>query len=817
MNGPPKVFISYSHDSPEHEANVLALADRLREDGIDAGLDQYERFPAEGWELWQQRQIQAAGFVLMVCTATYQRRFDAEEVPGKGLGAISEAGFIRQLLYDAGGVNEKFVPVLLTDADRAHIPLVLERYQRFAVHTEQGYEDLYRLLTDQPRVRKPVLGRLRALPAQERKPDYRNRYWNLPPRNPFFTGRDEYLKALEHALARGGTAALTQPQAISGLGGIGKTQTAIEYAYRHRDQYRAVLWSRADTRDAVVSGYAAIASLLDLPEKDERDTKVTAEAVRRWLERQTGWLLILDNVEDLACVAQPFLPADATGHVLITTRLQATGAIAQSVELEKMEPEEGALFLLRRAKLIAPDAPLEAAFETDRKPAREITEQVAGLPLALDQAAAYIEETPSTPAKYLKLYRTEGAALRDRRGKLATDHASVTITFSLAFARVAEANPAAADLVRACAFLAPDAIPEEIFTQGGKELGKPLAQAAGKPLSWDAAVAEAGRFRLIHRNVAKDTLNIHRLVQEVLKDGMDAPTRRVWAERVVQALNKVFPLVEFQSWPQCERLIPHAIAAGRLVEDFGLDSIAAARLLNQSGYYLHGRARYAEAEPLYRRALAIREKAQGPDHPDTATTLNNLAGIYDEQGRYVEAESLYQRAIAICEKGLGPDHANTAASLNNLALLYHHQGRYAEAEPLYQRALAIREEALGPDHPSTATSLNNLAGLYHDQGRYGEAEPLLQRALAIYEKALGPDHPNTAASLNNLAGLYDSQGRYGEAEPLYQRALAICEKALGPDHPKTAGSVYNYALFLRQRGRAAEAEKLEARFKAAGR
>jgi tetratricopeptide (TPR) repeat protein len=794
----PTVFISYSHDSPEHEAKVLELANRLRADGIDAVLDQYESSPPEGWELWGQRQIQTARFVLVVCTATYRRRFDGEEEPGKGLGATSEAGFIRQLLYNAGGVNEKFFPVLLTDADSEHIPLKLQGYHHFSLYTAQGYEELRLHLTGQSRVRKP------ALPPREGKSDYL--YWNLPPRNPFFTGREDFLKRLEDGLADG------RAQAISGLGGIGKTQTAIEYAYRHRDQYRAVLWSGADSRDALVSGFGAIASLLDLPEKEERDANVVAEAVRRWLERQTGWLLILDNVEELVGVVKPFLPASGTGHLLMTTRLQATGAIAQNVELEKMEPEEGALFLLRRAKVIAPDAPLEAASEADRKPAREITGEVDGLPLALDQAAAYIEETPSTPAKYLKLYRTEGAALRRRRGSLATEHDSVTITFSLAFAQVEKTNPAAADLVRACAYLAPDAIPEEIFTQSGKKLGKPLAKAAGKPLAWDEAVEAAGRFRLIHRNVANDTLNIHRLAQEVLKDGMDAPTRRVWAERVVLALNEVFPLVEFQSWPQCERLTPHAVVAGRLVEDFGLDFVAAAHLLNESGYYLKGRARYAEAEPLYQRALAIKEEALGSGHPSTAASLNNLAELYRSQDRYGEAEPFLQRALAICEKALGPDHPNTAISLNNLAGFYDNQGRAGEAEPLYRRALAIKEEALGSGHPSTAASLNNLAEIYRDQGRYGEAEPLYQRALAIQEKALGPDHPDTATSLNNLALLYKRQGRYAEAEPLYQRALAICEKTLGPDHPSTVLSVRNYAIFLRHRGRAAEAEKLEARF-----
>src|ERR1035437_335988 len=152
---PPAVFISYSHDSPEHEAEVLALANRLGADGIDAVLDQFESFPLKGWDLWGQEQIQTARFVLVVCTATYRRRFDGEEESGKGLGATSEAGYIRQLLYNAGGVNEKFFPVLLTDADSEHIPLGLQRYHRFSPYTEQGYEELRLLLTGQSRVRKP--------------------------------------------------------------------------------------------------------------------------------------------------------------------------------------------------------------------------------------------------------------------------------------------------------------------------------------------------------------------------------------------------------------------------------------------------------------------------------------------------------------------------------------------------------------------------------------------------------------------------------------------------------------------------------------
>jgi CHAT domain-containing protein/Flp pilus assembly protein TadD len=233
----------------------------------------------------------------------------------------------------------------------------------------------------------------------------------------------------------------------------------------------------------------------------------------------------------------------------------------------------------------------------------------------------------------------------------------------------------------------------------------------------------------------------------------------------------------------------------------------ATSLNNLAGLY-GDQGRYDEAEPLYERSLAIYEEALGENHPHVATALNNLAGLYDSQGRYDEAEPLYERSLAIREKALGENHPSVATSLNNLALLYSNQGRYNEAEPLHQRSLAIREKVLGENHPDVAQSLNNLASLYRDQGRYNEAEPLIQRSLAIVEKALGENHPHVATSLSNLAGLYSFQGRYNEAEPLYERSLAIYEKALGENHPDVATSLNDLALLHHSQGRYNEAEPL---------
>ena len=233
-----------------------------------------------------------------------------------------------------------------------------------------------------------------------------------------------------------------------------------------------------------------------------------------------------------------------------------------------------------------------------------------------------------------------------------------------------------------------------------------------------------------------------------------------------------------------------AIEAKEKVEG---ETVAVATLMNIIGLFLYEMALYPSALPFYEWALAIKEKALGPDHRDFATSLNNLALLYKSQGKYEEAEPLYKRALEIREKALGPDHPDVATSLDYLAQLYYWQGKYDEAEPLFRRALEMSEKALGTDDPDVAMSLINLAAIYRSQGKYTEAEQLVTRALEISEKALSPDHPAVAASLNNLAALYDSQGKYAEAEPLYKRALEINENVLGPDHPDVASSLNNLA------------------------
>lgn len=807
---PSRVFISYTHDAPEHASRVLELSDRLRSEGIDAMIDRYEETPPEGWPRWMINQISTADFVLMVCTETYKRRFEGNEEQGKGLGGNWEGAVLTQNLYEDQGKNTRFIPVVFHVEDTSSIPLVLRSTTHYRLDIEDGYERLYRRLTGQPSVAKPELGERRVLPPLQKQRSRPVKLWNVPyPRNPFFTGRESILAEIREGFASGGG-----PQTVCGIAGVGKTQIASEYAHHYRDDYEAVLWVQADSYEDFITSCVAIAHLLDLPAKDVTDQNAMIGAVKNWLATNGRWLLICDNTNDLETIIQQLLPQRFTGHVLFTTQIRITGSLAKSIEVRQLEPDEGALLLLRRAKFIEEGDSLEEVQPEHRLAAKGISEELGGLPLALDQAGAFIEEVPSTPEEYLHLYQKEGARLREERGYVSARHPeSVTVAFALSFAKVEAANQASADLLRLCALLSPEPIPEEILVLGAAELGESLGSAAVEPMGLVRAISETSRYSLLLRDPIAKTLTVHRLVQHVLRDEMNSVERQRWSQRVVQAVSKAFAEVEFSDWQIDERLLPHAQACASLVREWSFEDADAARLLERAGIHLTKRARFDEAEPLLRLSLDIREKILGPEHLYVAGTLNSLGSLYAEQLKYREAEPLLERSLRIREQNLHPDHPNLARALDGLALLYLYMGRYTDAEPLFKRALEICEKVEDKkydieERADVATTYNNMALLYESQGRYEEAEPLYKRALEIHEKTVGAEHPFVATVLNNLANLYRMQGNYAESEQLQKRALEIREKIQGPEHPDVGASLLALAAIHGNQGDYQEAERL---------
>ncbi|HUW64047.1 MAG TPA: FxSxx-COOH system tetratricopeptide repeat protein, partial [Spirochaetia bacterium] len=603
--------------------------------------------------------------------------------------------------------------------------------------------------------------------------------WNVPHfRNPNFTGRKALLRKLRTTLVSGRHAA--HIRAIAGLGGVGKSQVALEYAYRHTRDYDVVWWIRAEEPATLAIDYAQLATKLGLLAKDLPQSDHIA-AVRAWLGQNGGWLLIFDNADSPEEI-RPYMPQGGTGHILVTSRNPNWKEIAFVMPVEIWEREESVKFLCRRTE------------QTDKVMASDLAKELGDLPLALEQAAAYVEAAGVTLAQYLNLFRHYHLELMKRNRPPAGYKATVTTTWKITFEQVQEASPAGADLLRLCSFLAPDDIPKEFLTNGREWLPKPLRFAVANPLKYNQILADLRRYSLINLN--QEVLSLHRLVQAVQRDELTDKQREYWSQITLRFINELIHRGQddMRVWPKYFRLLPHALEATKHCEEHlepqHPDMINSFSNLARLYYEL---GNYQQAESLLHRVLAVKEKLLGPDNPDIATNLNNLALLYTNQGKYEAAEPLYQRALFITETALGPNHRNVGVALNNLALLYDIQGKYVAAGPLYHRALVNSERALGPNHPDIAITLNNLAGLHESQGNYELNELLYQRALLITEKSLGPDHPTVAATLNNLAGLYTSQGKYEDAEPLYQRALAIIEKALGPEHPSVAITLNNLA------------------------
>lgn len=636
-------------------------------------------------------------------------------------------------------------------------------------------------------------------------------FWTVPyQRNLHFTGRTDLLDHLDQRLflkeqTTIHPVALVQTLAVKGLGGIGKTQIALEYAYRARERNRDahILWIPAASEEAIIACFVRWAQILSPAKETRTDQHRCVAEIICWLEHcQQDWLLIFDNVEDMSLV-QRYFPQQGRGSILMTTRSTAVASVTTSFEVNQLSLMEGTEFLLRRTCRLD-------ANDDESNTATNVVIALDGFPLALDQAGAYIEETGCGFETYLQLYHDYRTVLLARRGLQSTSYPdSVTTTWSLCLQKVEQANPAAADLLRLCAFLAPDFIPEELLKQGAPCWPAELQQAVADQLTFNQMIEDLLKFSLVKRFAEERFLTVHRLVQAVQMDALTEEARYLWAERVVRAMHRVFPEAgETSTRQQLQRYLSQAQACHALMQDYAFVFAEATTLLTRIAASLEDLALYEQAEHLFQRVVQISEHRLGSEHSEVAEALNNLARLCRRQSNYAKAESLFLRALHIWEQTLGPEHPCVACVLKNIAMLYKDQARYMEAERLFLRALHIWEEHCGPEHPDLAAPLNGLATVYSDQGKYDDAESLFLRALRIRERCLGSEHPEVAFLLNNLASLSSRQGRYREAEPLFLRALRIREQCLGPDHPLLAYPLNNLAHLYMQEQRYQEAEPL---------
>lgn len=602
-----------------------------------------------------------------------------------------------------------------------------------------------------------------------------------------FFGRTDKLEELERFFQFDGKLKIA---AAYGLPGVGKTQFALRYANDHHTEYQFTFFIVAATPDSLNEGFSELASRLRLPiVKTEKPSQQDINrAVVDWLENNDGWLAIYDNADDAAILElmfREYLPKRGAGHVLLTTRETTARLVPRAIPLDIFSEDDGAKFLLDKTG------------QKDESSARKLTQAVGGLPLALDQAVAYIIGTDCSIKSYLENYRKEGKRLRETHNRIASDHDSVATTFSLAFKPIAEKHPATADILRICAFCAPDNIPEELFRNAGQELGEAIAGVIENDLDWDNALKEATRFSLLKRNPETSMLTIHRVVQDVIRDEMNEAEQRECAKRLGNSIRSSVLDTESKDWEVNARFTYQICEVAVIIERFEYVTVP---LLNQIAHFLRNNLQLTAAESLFERVLKIETQESGFYHPNTATALNNLARIKELQAQHAEAELLYKQALEIREKALGTEHLHTTISLNNLGILYFSQGRYAEARQLLIRTLRIKRRVLEVGHLSTAVSLKNLGDIYLKQGRYDKSERRLIQALETWERVLGIGHPDTASSLDNLAKLYLEKGQHTDAELLFERSLRISEQALGPKHPDITSAIYGLGvLYLRRK------------------
>jgi tetratricopeptide (TPR) repeat protein/transcriptional regulator with XRE-family HTH domain len=720
---------------------------------------------------------------------------------GQRLRALRRAaGLSQEELAERAGMSAKGIGALEREERTRPYPRTLRRLSAALELSEEDRATLLGGSTGVESPRKPGIGRPAhadvlpepgPLPAGSRMP---------LARSPLFVGRRSDLLQIAAWLRNGSSPDVARQVAVTGMGGLGKTQLAVEFVHRYGRLFAGgVFWLSFSNSEEVPLQVAACGGpgflglrggfgALGLEEQ--------VALVRAAWQDQVPRLLVFDSCEDEDLLAT-WRPSSGGSRVLVTAR-RGSWDVALGVASLALDvlPRNESMEVLRRFR---PDLP------ADDPSLDGIAQEIGDLPLALHLAGSFLRRYGAevSAGEYLARLREPGslehASLLGRglgHERSPTGHVqSLAQTFAISHTRLNAAEPVdgiALALAERAACLAP---------------GEPMSRSLLLRTLGETAVLEErlARADALERLAALgllqpsgDWLRMHRLLALFIRGATGDPRQRDARQAVSEALiftGRSADEGQVGREPLLAAL-PHLLHAARLAVDRAEDERSAA-LCNALGCALRAAGDYTTARPHLQRAVAIRERVSGRAHAATARSLASLAGVLRDQGELTAARPVLERALAIRERVLGPDHSDTAEGLNDLACLTRDQGELALARQLFVRALAIRERVLGPSHPDTAQSLNGLAVLLRQEGELEAARPLSERALAIREQVLGPDHPLTAESLNNLAVLLRHQGEPAASRALYERALAICERVLGPDHPNTASGLTNLGRLLR--------------------
>ena len=613
--------------------------------------------------------------------------------------------------------------------------------------------------------------------ALQRRPEVASHPVRLAPRPVFLDGREGLLANLDARLAAGEGNSGPRVVALCGLGGVGKTSVAMEYAYRHLANVGVAWQFPAEDPAVLVPAFAELAAQLGVREVlDVREPVASVHGVLAVYENE--WLLVFDNAPDRASIAA-FVPPAGRGRVLITSRDQIWPP-GQALDVPVLDPEVAAEFLISRTG------------DRDRQAAWELAEELGGLPLALEQAGAYVQATGDTLAGYLASFRQRRPEML-ARGEATGYDSTVAVTWSLAFGRLCQSAPGASGLLRLLACCAPEAIPLRLLLQPrpslagrfGGEVGV-LARLLEDPLAVGDAVAALRRYSLVTPAADRSVL-VHRLVQNVMLDQMPADLAGQWRQAAAALIEAAIPEdTELpRTWHACAALLPHARAA------LADDSDGMARIAT----YLGSSGNFAGARDLQRRVLDARERILGPEHPGTLTAWHQLAFWTGAAGYRAEARDVFAGLLAARERLLGPEHPDTLATRHQLARWTGHSGDPSAARDQFAALLPVDERVLGREHLATLGARYQLARWTGEAGDPSGARDQFAALLPVEERVLGPENTRALFARANLARWTGEAGKPAEARELFAALLPVDERVLGAEHPRTLGARYQLACW----------------------
>ncbi|WP_416984492.1 FxSxx-COOH system tetratricopeptide repeat protein [Streptomyces sp. T028] len=602
---------------------------------------------------------------------------------------------------------------------------------------------------------------------------------NLPLRPAAFVGRARELEQLDVAFSSDNQVVV---QAVHGLGGIGKSTLAAHWAATRPHGHTPVRWITADSPAALQQGLADLATAVQPVLARVLPTEALAERAAQWLATHTGWLIVLDNVNDPADIAG-LLARARGGRFLITSRLATAWTNAATVlRLDILDPHESLALFTRITAAAHPGRDLDGA--------TDLCEELGHLPLAIEQVAAYLaQDLLTTPRAYLDLLAQYPAAMYRNGAATTPEQRTIARIWNITLDRITHLQPHAADLLRTLAWYAPDHIPTTLLDTGPAD-----------PPTRNAALGLLTAYSMITPDLATNTLAVHRLVQALARtpdpnDPHRTPTLIDQArQQATIQLDTALPARwdTPAAWPTWRTLLPHIEAlAAHTTEN--TDTETTAHLLSFTGNFLDNQGQFTRAIRLLQRALAGWAEVLGDDHPSTLRIRSNLARVYESAGQPGRAVPLLEQTLADSVRALGKDHVITGAVRNNLAYAYRSAGDLERAIQLFEENLTERLRVLGEDHADTLTSRNNLADTYRLAGDLNRAIPLLEENLTERLRVLGDDDPDTLTSFNNLATAYEVVGELGRAIPLHELTLNERLRVLGEGHPDTLVSRNNLA------------------------